>query len=87
MFGAYPRVDHLVSALGNGLRIPHLLVRTVSVCATHIRPIGGLLSPVDTQAYAVVRHSAYWVESMHSFGGGTPTKAFCASSEEGLVAF
>ena len=87
VFGTYPRVDHLVSALGYGLRVPQLIVRTVSVCATHIRPIGGLLSSVDTQADTVVRHSANRVESKHGLGGGTTTKAFCASSEEGLVAF
>ena len=86
MLGAYPRVDHLVSALGNRLRVPRL-VGTTPICVTHIRPVGGLLSTVDTQANAVIWHSTNWVESKHSLSGGTSTKAFCASSEEGLVAF
>ena len=87
VLGAYARVDHLVSALGNGLGVPPLLVRTMPIRATHIRPIGGLLSAVDSQSDAVIWHSAHWVESEHSLGGGTATKAFCTSSKEGLVAF
>ena len=83
---SYPRVDHLICALDYGLRVPRLLVSTVAICASHIRPIGGLLSPVDAEADAVVRHGAHWVESMHSLGGGAAAEAFCASSEEGLVA-